>query len=104
MEWLASDGTVVRLYGRVDGTGALAVRLREQLELLPYGRAAEVQLSPPPAGDVRLDPANPYHVDAWLRQWIRALHAAGNVVTLERAPSLPPIPPEHEHDEPGRVY
>jgi hypothetical protein len=68
MEWLASDGTVVHMHGSIEGSGPLAVRLRDQLELLPFDRAATVQLSPPPAGDVRLDPANPYHIDAWVRQ------------------------------------
>jgi hypothetical protein len=102
MEWLCSDGTVVRLHGRVEGSSALATKLREQLQLLPFGRAADVQFAPPPGGEVRLDPANPYHVDVWLRQWIRVLERDGAGVKLERAPKLPPIPGEPY--ERGRVY
>lgn len=88
----------MRLGGLVDGDGALAVKLRSELELLPYGRASDVSMGPEPAGSVRLDPQNPYHVDAWCKQWLRFVDG----VELEHAPKLAPLPVAAS--EPDRVY
>jgi hypothetical protein len=71
MEWRFSDGTIVRLGGVIIGTGPLAEKLREDLELLAAGRPVSVCVRPQPGGDDILDPADPYHVDSWTGHWQR---------------------------------
>lgn len=85
MRWRFADGTEVQLGGKVEGQSKLARRLREQLELLPEGRARDVPLDPEPAGGERLVLSSPYHIDAWCRDWGRILG-----VELAEAPELPP--------------
>jgi hypothetical protein len=99
MEWRFSDGTTVRLGGLVEGSGALAAKLRDELELLPYGRAREVRLGPEPASGERLVPSSPYHVDSWCRDWALWLG-----VTLVSAPALPPLHKPPAAGGAGRIY
>lgn len=100
MEWLFSDGTRVQLGGNVEGAGALARKLRDQLELLPYGRACGVAVEPEPAGKVQLDPGNPYHVDAWVREWLRWVPG----VELVSAPKLAALARARAESDSSRVY
>jgi hypothetical protein len=99
MRWRFADGTEVRLGGHVDGETPLARKLREQLELLPSGRARSVPIRPPPAGDEELVLSSPRHVDGWCRIWSYLLG-----VELIEAPELPgPDPaPAVEPDPDGR--
>lgn len=89
MRWRFADGTEVRLGGQVDGETPLARELREQLELLPIGRARPVPVGPQPGGDEELVLSSPRHIDGWCRIWS---HLLG--VELIEAPELPPPHPE----------
>jgi hypothetical protein len=103
VDWLFSDGTRVQLGGRVEGDGALARKLRSELELLPFGRARPVSVRPQPGGGEELDTHNPYHVHAWCTGWAYSLRTRGETITLKSAPALPPLPVDHDHD-PHTVY
>lgn len=93
----------MQLGGLVDGDGALARKLRSELALLAFGRARPVSVRPEPSGSEQLDTHNPYHVHAWCAGWAYSLSKRGQPVTLESAPTLPPLPVDHEHD-PDAVY
>lgn len=105
MHWRFADGTEVQLGGKVEGQSKLARTLREQLVLLPEGRAREVPMSAPPADGERLVLSSPYHMDAWCRMWGQQLS-----VSLTSAPFLPAMhapaddDADRAPDERPRVY
>lgn len=66
MNWSLSDGSVVSLGGKVEGTSALADKLRLDAKQARAGYPRAVLSLPPPGSErLRLDDA--WHVDCWVR-------------------------------------
>ncbi len=107
--WLLSDGTKVRLGGRVEGDGPAAVKLRYDLDTLREGDEVAVPMFGW-RGCAKLDLNDIEIVHYWIMNKIRFAKA-----TIVSAPELPASTPEpgetHESSRrsspphvPGRVY
>lgn len=83
--WKLTDGTVIRLGGRVEGGGELADALRETVHRVRTGYAPLVAVGPLPGGWVKLDLNDMAIVDAWVRAVARrARHEVSEAPPLEQ--------------------
>jgi hypothetical protein len=85
MTWELSDGTVVRLGGDVEGSTALAVRLRMAASAAKRGAPDLVSYGPQPGAWAPLDLAN----ESLVNIWVRTAAAKAGVAVL-KAPELAP--------------
>ncbi len=105
--WLLSDGTTVRLGGRVEGDGPAAGKLRYDLETLREGLPVSVPMYARVNGRVWLDVNDAAIVHCWIRDRVRFAKA-----TIVSAPELPHSEADDAHDSQrpsapphaGRVY
>ncbi len=105
--WKLSDGTVVRLGGRVSGSSELAAALRRDALAVKAGYGVPVQWDPPPGGVVPLDLGDAHVLDKWLRALARRFDAE-----VTEAPELQPLEggeldeaeQDDDADEPGAIH
>lgn len=93
MKWTLSDGTVVYLGGKVEGTSALAKKLRRDAKNAKAGEPRMVMTLPTP-GSERLKLDDAWHINCWVRDEAAVFH-----VTVVSAPL--DIEAPAEWDEPA---
>jgi len=93
--WRIADGTRIELGGRVTGDSAFARELRQRFAL-----RLDVDLYPPPGGNVPFDPNRPHLVDVA----VRTLARQHRLEVLEAPEVTYPPDPRAHNAPPGAVY
>jgi hypothetical protein len=101
--WTLSDGTVVRLGGRVDGEGRVVDLLRGDVRAIRRGERVPISMFVEPGGTVPLDLDSVPHVDCWVRDTARFGPATVASAPEFERPDDGRDFSKHEH-VPGRVY